>query len=195
MHDAEPSDREGWLARRRPIVLYVLALLLLGLVVGVIRSARRRATAAATALELAQVTAALKLYWADHSAYPPDDITLVGGSARYGTNEVLVHYLARELKVKGRIRPPYLSISGERLADEDFDGFQEYRGLLGNLYRYAENASHEKPTGKNPKTYDLVNPGPDGELGGTILPATGYVPAITPKGKAREKDNVTSWSR
>jgi hypothetical protein len=186
--------------------------------------------------ELFELSAAIAMYRVDHGSYPPDDITLVGGSARHGTNEVLVYYLTRELKVKDKVYPPYLGIRFDRRTDADNDGFPEYRDPWRNLYLYAENASRQplqfvrfrgkrlpagkrgaspeyvdpfdprviivkypqyssltKPTGMNPKSFDLVSPGPDGELGGTISPGTGYVPATTRRGKARQKDNVTNW--
>ena len=110
-------------------------------------------------------------------------------------SEVLVHYLARSHSKDGCVYGPYVQIAEAQLADRHDDDFPEYNDPWGNMYLYAENKSHEKPTGMNPKSFDLVSPGPDGELGGTISPATGYVPATTPAGKAREKDNIANWRR
>jgi hypothetical protein len=192
VEDAALDDREGWLARHWAIILYVLAMLLLGLGVVAVCSLRRRAAAGATTVELTAITAALGMYRTDYGAYPPDDITIVGGSPENGMSEVIVYYLCRTHQKDGRPLGPYMVFRKQSLTDADKDGFEEARDLLGNLYLYAENASHKKPTGKNPKTYDLVDPGPDGELGGTISPATGYVPATSAEGKAQGKDNVTN---
>jgi hypothetical protein len=197
VHDAELSDHKGWLAKHLLIVLCVVALLLpvlvlLVLAVVPIPPLRRRAVARVTAHEFTGITIALQVYLRDFGAYPPDDITIVGGSSENGPSEVIVYYLCRRHKKGLNLYGPYMEFRKDSLTDEDNDGFEEVRDPLRNLYLYTENASHKKPTGKNPKSYDLVNPGPDGELGGTISPATGYVPATTPAGKAQEKDNVTN---
>ena len=131
----------------------------------------------------------------EHGAYPPDDITLVGGSTENGMGEAPVFFLGTGQEKYGRRFGPYLEFESKHLTDKDGDGFRELRDPWGNLFLYAENKSHEKPTGMNPKSYDLVSPGPDGELGGTISPATGYVPAATDAGKARERDNIANWRR
>ncbi len=155
---------------------------------------RRRNTdpSARAQRDLAELSTAITRYREDLGAYPPDDITLAGGSAENGMSEVLVHYLARSHQKDGCVYGPYVHIAKDQLADRHDDDFPEYNDPWGNLYLYAENASHEKPTGMNPKSFDLVSPGPDGELGGTISPATGYVPATSNEGKAQEKDNVTN---
>lgn len=43
----------------------------------------------------------------------------------------------------------------------------------------------------NDEPFDVVSAGPDGVLGGAMVPGTGYVPAATPEGAAYEQDNVT----
>ena len=43
------------------------------------------------------------------------------------------------------------------------------------------------------RRYDLANPGPDGVLGGEMIPERGCDAEATPEGKAAAADNVTSW--
>ena len=175
------------------MLVVVLLALVLGSVAYILRMPRHKTDHSYSARsKIKAFEIAITRYYLDVGTHLPDDITLVGGSAENGMSEVLVHYLSRTQVKGGRSFGPYIELEKARLTDEDNDGFQEYRGPWGNLFLYAENKSHEKPTGMNPKSFDLVSPGPDGELGGTISPATGYVPATTPAGKAQEKDNITN---
>ena len=106
-------------------------------------------------------------------------------------NEVLVYYLTRpQTTAKGVLVNPFMGLGPGRLIDADGDGFMEFLDPWGGLYLYAENASHKKPTGMNPASFDLVSPGPDGVLGGTITPASGYVPATTPGGITAGADDI-----
>ena len=66
-----------------------------------------------------------------------------------------------------------------------------FRDPWGGVYVYAQRtpAPGEDP----PRPFDIASPGPDGLLGGEMVPGKGYVPATTPEGKAAEADNITSW--
>ncbi|MHC4504601.1 MAG: hypothetical protein ACYTFI_14955 [Planctomycetota bacterium] len=178
------------------MLVVILIALVTGSVAYILRMPRRKMDYSHSARNQIKVfEIAIGRYREDLGAYPPDDITLASGSAENGMSEVLVQYLARPCLKDGCVYGPYMLFEEARLTDQDDDGFQEYRDPWGYLFLYAENASHKAPTGMNPKSFDLVSPGPDGELGGSIGPATGYVPATTPAGKAREKDNIANWRR
>ena len=137
----------------------------------------------------------LAAYHRDLGEYPPDDITAIGGSPEYGMSEALVHHLGRRL-LKGRDSyGPYVHFKTRQLTDEDGDGFEEYHDPWGGLYLYARRPPpSDASDGKAlPHGYDIASPGPDGVLGGRMVPGKGYVPATTSEGKAAEADNVTSW--
>lgn len=191
-----PSSSRGPSRTRDRVLVVILIALVLGSLVYVFcmpRHKRDHSYSARSQIKTFEI--AIRGYRLEVGARLPDDIALVGGSPENGMSEVLVHHLNRTQVKDGRRYGPYVELEKARLTDEDNDGFQEYNDPWGGLYLYAENASHEKPTGMNPTSYDLVSPGADGELGGTISPATGYVPATTPAGKAREEDNITNWRR
>ncbi len=175
------------------VIVMAIMLILAGLVFTVVRTIYLRTRERSTRAEIKILDMGLAKYRQDFGAYPPDDVTLVGGSAPNGMNEALAHFLCRRIVQGANTYGPYSMIGEGRFEDSDGDGFRELRDPCGSLYQYAENASHATATGANPGSYDIVSPGSDGELGGTISPATGYVPAATPAAKALEKDNVTSW--
>ncbi len=133
----------------------------------------------------------LDAYYRDLGAYPPDDVESVGGATEYGTNEVIHYYLGRKHLVNENFYGPYASFKESRLTDEDQDGFPEYRDPRGCLYLYVRR--EDWPQGGASRGYDLVNAGPDGILGGRMVPGKGYVPATSPEGKAAEADNITNW--
>ena len=143
------------------------------------------------AVDITTFAMGLATYQRDLGAYPPDDITSAGGSAEDGANEVIHYYLGRKHVVGVHFYGPYVTFKVIRLTDEDADGFLEYRDPWGGVYVYAQRtpAPNENP----PRFFDIASPGPDGVLGGTMVPGTGYVPATTPAGKAAEADNVTNW--
>jgi len=134
-------------------------------------------------------------YYADLGSYPPDDIVPIGGSAENAFSESLVHYLGQVQRQHGRAVGPYMEFSEDRLTDSDTDGFMEFRDPWGGVYVYALRtpAPGAIKSKTPPRFFDIASPGPDGLLGGEMVPGKGYVPATTPEGKAAEADNVTSW--
>ena len=177
------------------VVVIAILMILSGLIFGAGRAIYLRSLDSGTRADIKCFTIGLAQYRKDWGAFPPDDSALAGGGAPDEMNEALVHFLCRRIVRSASTYGPYSEISNKRFEDSEPDGFPELRDPYGNLYRYAENASHATPTGVNPRSYDIVSPGRDGRLGGTISPATGYVPATTPEGKAAEADNVTSWGK
>ena len=145
--------------------------------------------------DVSNLTISLDRYYMDFGAYPPDDMKSVGGSAENASSEALVHYLGDELPRENRTIGPYMRFREDRLTDSDADGFKEYRDPWGGLWLYARRPPlPDAVKGDRPlRRYDLASPGPDGKLGGRMVPGKGYVPATTPEGKAAEADNVTSW--
>jgi len=142
-------------------------------------------------------TVGLAAYRRDVGAYPPDDITAIGGSAEYGMSEALVHYLGKRLSKGSDFYGPYVHFKTRQLTDKDADGFQEYRDPWGGPWLYARRTpSSGTPDGETPpRGYDLASPGRDGDLGGRMVPGKGYGPATTPEGKAAEADNVIYHGR
>lgn len=179
------------------IVVMSILMILAGLIFAVARAVYLRSLAATTRADITALKIGLVQYRRDWGAYPPDDIAVaaVGGSAPNEMNEALVHFLCRRIVRGASTYGPYVEIGEGRFDDSDGDPFPELRDPYGNLYQYAENASHATPTGVNQRSYDIVSPGHDGALGGTISPATGYVPATTAEGKAAEADNITNWGK
>lgn len=189
------AGRRGAFTLLELLVVITIIAILAGICFGVIQVLRARAKRAATGVEIDAFISALDMYRRQLGSYPSDDITLVGGSAANGPSEVLVYYLHRKLPKGANTYGPFMKLKAARLVDRDGDGFPEYCDPYGSPYVYAENASDKPPGGMNPGSFDLVSRGPDGVLGGSISPATGYVPATTPAGKGQEKDNITNWSR
>ena len=185
-------DREAFTLVELLVVMCIL-MILSGIVFAVVRAVYLRSLDRTTRADIEIIEIGLAKYRQDWGAYPPDDIVPIGGSAENGTNEALVYHLCRKVVAGVNTYGPYSQIGEGRFGDSDGDGFRELRDPCGGLYRYAENASHAAPTGANPRSFDIVSPGPDGELGGTMSPATGYVPAATPEAKKLERDNVTNW--
>jgi prepilin-type N-terminal cleavage/methylation domain-containing protein len=178
------------------VVVMAILLVLAGLIFAVARAFYLRGLEAGTRADIKSLEMGLTQYRKDWGAYPPDDIAVAGGTAPNEMNEALVHFLCRKIIRPASTYGPYAEIGEGRFGDSEPDGFRELRDPYGNLYQYAENASHSGAvTGANPRSYDIVSPGYDGELGGTISPATGYVAATTPEGKAAEADNITSWGK
>jgi hypothetical protein len=136
-------------------------------------------------------------YVKDLGEYPPEDIVVIGGSAEHGMSEALVHYLGQPLSLKGKTQIEYFRMRDTLLTDEDTDGFKEYRDPWGGAWFYAREALAPGATqsGKAPRFFDIASPGPDGKLGGQMVPGKGYVPATTAEGKAAEADNVTNWGK
>ena len=87
----------------------------------------QRARVAAAAVDKTVFAMGLAGYQRDLGAYPPDDITSVGGSAEDGANEVINYYLGRRHSLGANFYGPYVVFDKKRLADTDEDGFPEYR--------------------------------------------------------------------
>lgn len=145
--------------------------------------------------EIKSLSMAIEAYRHELGAYPTDDAVALGGTPEHRMSEALVHHLGRRITKGANSYGPYMLFREKRLTNADTDGFPEYPDPWGRPYLYAENASEPTRPGMNPASYDLVSAGLDGELGGAISPATGYVPASTPEGKECEKDNVTNWGK
>jgi len=142
--------------------------------------------------EVACLAVALDNYERSFGAYPPDTMPEATCSAEHQASEVLVRYLTTAIGI-GELRcgPYYDGVPDARLTDSDSDGFRELRDPWGGTYLYALKDIQGKVLTVNDRFYDIVSAGPDGELGGTMVPGTGYVPAATPEGKASEQDNIT----
>ena len=139
---------------------------------------------------------ALATFRQEVGAFPPDDLGSRRGWPTFDGDETLAYHLGRSFTTKaGQSFDPYVSMTAERLSDVDADGFMEFRDPWGGVYVYALRppapgvSDGEAP----PRFFDLASPGPDGVLGGEMVPGKGYVPATTPEGKAAEADNVTNW--
>jgi len=189
------------MANERPFWIGVVALLMglvviLAVIVGPVFFKQRTICHVSLPCKMRdELMVCLHLYHADFGAYPPDDITAAGGSAENASGEALVHYLGQVQRKEGHAFGPYMEFSEDRLTDSDEDGFKEFRDPWGGPWLYAQrppspDAAEADATSRG---YDIASPGPDGLLGGQMVPGKGYVPATTPEGKAAEADNVTSW--
>jgi hypothetical protein len=169
----------------------VAILLVIGLGLTLIRARREAKIQWATA-EVAALARGVTAFRRDVGSFPPDDIALRGGWPTFDEGETLAYHLGRRFMIKtGQSFGPYVSMAAERLSDVDGDGFKEFPDPWGGAYVYSRRmpAPDENP----PRFFDIASPGPDGVLGGTMVPGKDYVPAATPQGKAAEADNVTNW--
>jgi hypothetical protein len=176
--------------RRFGVSLLVFGSIVLALVVLAYAGRKTHDKRVAALAQLSSLARAIEFYRTGLGRYPSDDIVLAGGSAEHGTNEV-IHYYLREHSDGEHIFGPYFGFKEEHLTDADGDGLLEYRDPWDGVYVYAHRtpAPNEIP----PRFFDIASPGPDGKLGGRMVPGKGYVPATTPAGKAAEADNVTNW--
>jgi prepilin-type N-terminal cleavage/methylation domain-containing protein len=186
------------------MVVMTIVAILAGLIMATVLGQRDRIRRKAIGVEISNLCSALEAYRKDLKEYPPDAIP---GESQADSNEALVYWLGRKQKRGLNTYGPYMEFKRSRLTDADGDGFQEYRDTFDNLYLYAENESQtaknerdgltNPEVGTNPRTFDLVSPGPDGALGGTITTAGGFVanPAADANsdGKPDAEDDVYSW--
>lgn len=178
------------------LVVITIMMILAGTTTAAIFKVRSIMQTKAAKVDIRTITMALAAYQRELGSYPPDDvIPETGWSADpYGLNEVLVYYLGRKHMVGGNVYGPYIEFKTHRLVDRDGDGFDEYLDPFRNHYEYAENRSNTTPFAANKRnkgSYDIVSPGRDGVLGGSITAADGY---LSP-GVDAEKDNITNWSK
>jgi hypothetical protein len=172
----------------------------LGLLAAIVFVSLGRRTACSIRPSVAQlesICVAIDIYRREMGAYPPDNSLPSQCSAAYGMSEALVFYLGQEHQVGSGLRGPYMLFDDNLLTDEDADGFHELRDPWGGLFLYAENLSQnlspDSSVGVNHGFYDVVSSGPDGLLGGTIHPRTGYVPSSSSERQTLEMDNVRNW--
>jgi type II secretory pathway pseudopilin PulG len=181
------------------LVVVTIIMVLVGLLSAAIFSVKRSTLVKAAKFDLKTFSMALAQYRRELGRYPPDsgastDIpdAPVGWTDSNAMNEVLVYYLGSKLQRGANYYGPYMEFKKGRLKDTDGDGLHEYQDPFGGIYSYAENASELSEVGMNPRGYDLVSPGPDGELGGTMDPANGYE---SPEPiEAAEEDNIANFS-
>jgi prepilin-type N-terminal cleavage/methylation domain-containing protein len=178
------------------LVVMAIILVLAGMLTAAAFALKNMGMTKGAKADIQAIGVGLAAYRRDFGSYPPDFGMGAGGpDGVYGEmNETMVYYLGSKLVRGLNTYGPYVQFKESKLTDEDNDGFHEYRDPYGNLYIYAENASQANPVGHNQKTYDLVSPGEDGLLGGTISKDTGYVDATMEPFLAQERDNISNWS-
>src|SRR5438045_8310699 len=107
---------------------------------------------------------AMDKYKEDFNAYPPDDTPSTNGS------EMIWYWLCRVHTGKEMHYGPYLKASEDQLKDSD-SGNKQFLSPLGGEYKYALLID---PDGAK-RMYELIDPGEDKQLGGSIDPAKGFV--------------------
>jgi hypothetical protein len=148
--------------------------------------------------EIGSLSSSLEAYHMDLGAYPPDYVIDRASTSDMEGARALVVYLGRRFRRGGNSYGPYIRVRAMRTGGSPGEGV--YLDPWGSPYRYAENESENllrreqglATVGMKPGSFDLLSAGADGELGGTIAPATGYVPASGADAD-KEKDNVTNW--
>lgn len=122
---------------------------------------------------LTQIVHVLEQYRLDFGSYPPDNSPTSNGS------EILAYYLTRKLASGTQAFGPYLEY--DSLKDADQNGFPELLSPLGNRYIY-------KLIGEGGSRAQVIDPGPDNQLGGTMTSIQGFVP----DNSGYDKDNFYS---
>lgn len=193
MSAQESKPTTGALRKVGAAVVIVAALTVLGwyiLHAPLIQS--KMSTQGRAVAEVSRLALALDSYERDFGAYPPDIMPEGACSAEHQMSEVLTQYLTTTIALDQRKYGPYYEGFSEAcLTDADSDGFPEFRDPWGGPFLYARKNLRGKALTVNDRFYDIVSAGPDGQLGGTMVSGTGYVPANTPEGKASEQDNIT----
>jgi len=190
--DIRRSRRRRWRWWPAIPLAAVPTLLIIGVGLTLIK-ANRRAKIPWAAAEVAALAQAVTTFRSEVGSFPPD---CRRGWPTFDGDETLAYHLGRSFVTKtGQSFNAYISMTPERLSDVDGDGFMEFRDPWGGVYVYslrtpAPGATQSKTP---PRLFDIASPGPDGVLGGRMVPGKGYVPATTSEGKAAEEDNVTNW--
>jgi len=183
-------------------IMTILAAILLSVIVG----ARGVVRAKTASIEMNMFKMGLEKYRDELKQYPADTIPGNNDSGTSATmagqramNEALIYALTRKHKKGLNTYGPYVNLKEGSLQDSDNDGYMEHLDPFGNFYLYAENESQtlqnekdgvEDPgVGFQPRSYDLVTPGPDHVLGGTISPENGF----QGEDSSATKDDVYSW--
>jgi prepilin-type N-terminal cleavage/methylation domain-containing protein len=166
------------------IVISIIAILAAVLfpLFGMIKQKMRLSLAKNT---MGNITMALEHYRADWNAFPPDDTPSSNGS------EMIWYYLCRVMQPttsSGELSQmhygPYLKINENQLTDAGSASNKKFLSPLGGEYTYVQIID---PDGQK-RTYVLVDPGPDKELGGTVSPSTGF----TESDAKQAADNIYS---
>jgi prepilin-type N-terminal cleavage/methylation domain-containing protein len=149
------------------LVVMAILLILSGIIATTVLAFQRMMRKKAAGVDIKTFTMGLAAYKKDFGEYPPNDITALGATTEYGLNETIYYYLGLRHQKGVNFYGPYVTFKRKRLRDDDHDNFMEYLDTFGTYYEYALNSSGD---------YDIVSPGPDGQLGGTIDAIDGYEP-------------------
>jgi len=177
------------------LVVMSIILVLTGLLAGGAFALQNMGRVKAAKVDIESIGVGLAAYNRDFGVYPPDTDTRFAGGL-VGSNECLVYYLGRRLRKGLNTYGPYVEFKEAKLQDSNNNGYDEYKDPFTTPYYYAENRSDPSNTSThNPRGYDLVSAGPDGELGGGMSPSTGYVDAGSGdvQGLKGQADNISNW--
>ena len=221
----EQELREGAYLRRggaftliELLMVTSIIMLLAGTMTVAIFKVRSIMQAKAGKVDIRTMTMALAAYRRELGRYPPDSVT---GAIAWSvdanftpenhcrdSNEALVYYLGRKHVKGANVYGPYMEFKEARLVNRDKGEEQatktgvlypEYIDPFGRYYLYAENLSQQKVggsgVGRNVGSYDIVSPGRDGTLGGTMSAAGGYVEATAGALRGQQRDNISNWSK
>jgi len=194
--DIRRSRRRRWLWW--PVIPLAAVAILLVIGTGLtLTQASREAKIPWAAAEVAALAQGVTAFRGDVGSFPPDNLGSLRGWPTFDGDETLAYHLGRRFMIRAGSFGPYVSMTPERLSDVDGDGFMEFRDPWGGVYVYALRTPAPVATQSKtpPRLFDIASPGPDGLLGGEMVPGKGYVPATTPEGKAAEADNVASWGK
>jgi prepilin-type N-terminal cleavage/methylation domain-containing protein len=190
------------------LVVTSIIMLLAGTTTVAIFKVRTIMQAKAAKVDIRTMTMALAAYRRELGRYPPDSIDGVPSwtvdpdcapeEHCRASNEALVYYLGRKHVKGANVYGPYMDFKQSRLvnrnaSDETDVAYVEYLDPFGRYYLYAENTPG---VGRNKGSYDIVSPGRDGRLGGTMSAASGYT-EVTTGGvrEQQERDNISNWSK
>jgi len=152
-------------------IIIILMAMLVPITASVIKDSRRKAAKAS----MNTMEMALERYYNDLGDYPPDNTPGSDG------NEALTHHLTTRFKIGERYVGPFMTSPAAQTRDGDGDGFFEFYSPMGGKYEYRRLQGMGGLS-----IYLLIDPGEDRNLGGTINPASGFVP----DGSGAEKDNM-----
>lgn len=153
-------------------IIMILASLLVPIVSSVFRTSRE--TAAKAVMD--SIVMGLGQYYNECDAFPLDSLPGMDN------NECLTYYLTSSIKKGDRRVGGYLPVNQNMSRDGDGDGHWELYSPMGGKYEYR--LLHG--TGNLPICI-IIDPGHDLKLGGSVDPATGFVP----DGSGADKDNIT----
>jgi prepilin-type N-terminal cleavage/methylation domain-containing protein len=183
------SSQSGFTMLELLVVVGIIGLLM-GILLPVLSTARKRSREAAAKHAMDAIAMAMEKYRDDFRAYPPDDQFGPPTSDPSGS-EALGHFLCKRFPWGETHYGPYLENVENRLRDPSKTGNKQLLSPNGGNYRYIK----IEDTDGVKRRYMCVEAGLDQKWGGDMDPTVGWLSSgqdVNSDGEADDVDNIFS---